>query len=161
MKHQTRTVRLRLERDATSHAAVNVTIIAGHCSPFSSASILGRNVPPSGAVPSVSLQRPRRLEDEAQGVVALVAGEFQQRLVSEGQMGFAAPWTYVPGRILDSEAIVQLLLRDARESFGEDAARRDEICAGRQSAHSIARREEHRFDDERLAFPPADRIAEP
>jgi hypothetical protein len=55
MKHQNPTVRLRLERDATSHAAVNVTIIAGHCSPFSSASIVGRNVSSSGAVPPQSV----------------------------------------------------------------------------------------------------------
>ena len=59
------------------------------------------------------------------------------------------------------EAIVQLLVRNARESFSDDGARRHEIVAERRGAHATARCEELCLDDERVTFPPADRIAEP
>src|SRR5688572_33406987 len=99
-------------------------------------------------------------QDVRDAVVRLVAGELEDRAVGLLQVVQHRPRTRPRVRILDRVAVLDLIVRGAREALGDL-----DVLGGRRTAapaaDGIAPVEVGRLDDERLAFPAAARHADP
>src|SRR6185436_21117654 len=111
-------------------------------------------VSPVGRSNALRFLKARAAQHAAKRVVALVACVFVDRFVRSDPRILSGP-APIPGRgMLEGEAIEQRLVVDAREAF-------DDVEVLARSAELSLSREVGRVDDERVAFPSADRIAQP
>ena len=96
-----------------------------------------------------------------QRVVAFVTGVFVDVISGAAQGDFALPWLRVRGRVLNRELIQDLVRADARKAFGHLTRRRQVEALLDSVVRPLPRIEVGGFDDERVAFPTADRVAHP
>src|SRR6187397_2035468 len=96
-----------------------------------------------------------------EGVVCLMTRELEQRLVTAQEVGLAGPRLRVVGGVFDRERVVDGVGSDTGEPLRDHGSRRHEKITAGADAKMIAGREAARLDDEFVAFPAADRIAEP
>ena len=106
-----------------------------------------------GAVSPGAIRLPAALQDAEKAHIALVAGIFVEAGAGiEGHLPL--PRLRIVGRVIHFEFVENLLVVVAREALGDLACGRD--LDGRTAARHV-----HRLDDQRVAVPPADRIAHP
>lgn len=104
-----------------------------------------------------SVPRAAALKDELKRVVPFVAGILEDQVVAAQVVSLARPRLRVVQRIRDREHVVELFIRHSREALDDHRIRRDqEVRHAVLVGHEVTR-----FDDERVAFPPGDRISQP
>ena len=102
----------------------------------------------------VSFSKPGAAEDVAQRVVGFVARVLEHQVVGRRPRLLAGPGPYPRLRILDRELIPERLRVDAREALDDV-----QVLARASEAGLVG--EVGRVDDQRVALPPADGVAEP
>ena len=110
----------------------------------------------------VATDNTRAGEGESLPGVRLVEYAAQLKPNETVTIGTGVPaWLRVVRRIVDREHVAELFVGHSRDAFRHGALGRDEECDPTSHASRIVRCEVLRFDDQRIALPPPDRIARP